>query len=293
MARVGIGVPVYNGSRCLAESLECLRTQTFEDFEVVIGDNASDDATADICAAIAARDSRFHHLRRTENVGSLPNFQGLRDVLATELFCWRAYDDLSAPDFLQHLVAEFDADPATRLAVCRVRTVVDDRTEPRVVDFRPPPGGRRINRIRQQMFSSHASWIYGLWHREALAELQDRVHRDYPHVWGWDHLTLLPVILDGAVRGTNQTEFVQRILRDGSTWAERRAKLPGVAAMRALRTDFDRVARAILAERDWTIAERVMFRAVFPSYVDRRGYGRAKLMRRALRHRLGIGAEKA
>ena len=78
MARVGIGVPVYNGGLMLADSLECLRTQSFEDFEVVIGDNASDDETADICADFAARDNRFRHLRRPENLGSLPNFQDLR-----------------------------------------------------------------------------------------------------------------------------------------------------------------------------------------------------------------------
>ena len=50
MARVGIAVPVRNGGALLVEALECLRTQTFEDFEVVIGDNASDDETvADLC----------------------------------------------------------------------------------------------------------------------------------------------------------------------------------------------------------------------------------------------------
>ena len=34
MARVEIGVPVYNGGPMLAQSLECLRTQTFDDFRV-------------------------------------------------------------------------------------------------------------------------------------------------------------------------------------------------------------------------------------------------------------------
>src|SRR5210317_222486 len=110
MARVGIGVPVYNGGPLLAESLECLRTQSFEDFEVVIGDNASDDETAETCARYAAMDNRFRPLRRPENIGSLGNFQSLRAESGAELFCWRAYDDLSAPDFVEKLVALFDAD---------------------------------------------------------------------------------------------------------------------------------------------------------------------------------------
>lgn len=292
MARVGIGVPVYNGGAMLRESLECLRTQDFEDIEVLLGDNASTDETGDICAEYAARDSRFRHIRRPENLGSLGNFQALRRESSGELFCWRAYDDLSAPDFLTRLVALFD-DPGAKLAVSEVRTEADDRGAPRVTAFRVPPQAPRIARVRHQLFSSHASWIYGLWHRETLAGLQDRVHRDYPHAWGWDHLTLLPVILDGGVRGTNATHFLQRIVRGTTTKAERKAKLPGLADMRVLRGDFDRVARAIVAERDWTVTERLLLGMVMPLYVDRRGYSRAKLARRGARLRLGLGGEKA
>lgn len=293
MARVGIGVPVYNGAAMLAESLECLRTQTFEDFEVVIGDNGSDDETGDIASDFARRDPRIRHVRRSENLGSLRNFQALRAGTDCELFCWRAYDDLSAPDFLEKLVDLFDQDPATRLAVCSVQTEADDKSNPRITPFVQPPDRPRIRRVRHQMFSSHASWIYGLWHRETLAALQDRVHRDYPHAWGWDHLTLLPVILDGAVRGTGETYFVQRIVRGQSTKAERRASLPGVGAMRALRQDFDRVARAIVSERSWSASERAVLAAILPVYVDRRGYGRAKLLRRRARLALGVGGERA
>lgn len=293
MARVQIGVPVYNGGALLAQSLESLCTQSFEDFEVVIGDNASTDETADIASDFAARDPRFTHLRRPENIESLPNFRDLRRRATSDLFCWRAHDDLSAPDFLEKLVALFDADAATRLAVPAVRSIVDDRAEDRLAAWRPRPGGPRIRGIAAQMFQSHASWIYGLWHRETLAAAQERVHREYPHAWGWDHLTFLPLILDDQVRGTNDTEFVQRIFRAGTTRAERRAKLPGIAELRALRSDFDRVARAIVAERAWSGAERAALALLLPAYVDRRGYSRAKLARRVLRLRLGHGRENA
>jgi len=288
MARVGIGVPVHNGGEMLAQSLECLRTQSFEDIEVVIGDNASDDRTAEICASYAARDSRFRHIRRPENIGPLGNFQDLRRQSDTELFCWRAHDDLSAPDFVARLVSLFDADPATRLAVAEVRTESDDRARTRITRYRQPPAWPRIARIARQLFTSHASWIYGLWHRETLGRLQDRVHAAYPHAWGWDHLTLLPLVLDGAIRGTNATHFLQRIVRGTTTRAERRARLPGVVEMRWLRADFDRAARATFAEREWTLAERAALGALIPLYVDRRGYSRAKLLRRALVLRLGV-----
>ena len=49
--RVTIGLPVYNGERYLADALDSLREQTFLDFEVVISDNDSTDATESICRA--------------------------------------------------------------------------------------------------------------------------------------------------------------------------------------------------------------------------------------------------
>jgi glycosyltransferase involved in cell wall biosynthesis len=53
---VTLGVPVYNGQRYLARALDSLLAQTFDDFEIVLCDNASEDRTAEICAAYAARD---------------------------------------------------------------------------------------------------------------------------------------------------------------------------------------------------------------------------------------------
>ena len=49
MTTLTIGLPVYNGERFLQESLDALLAQTWTDFELVISDNASTDATADIC----------------------------------------------------------------------------------------------------------------------------------------------------------------------------------------------------------------------------------------------------
>ena len=43
--RLTLGLPVYNGERYLAESVDALLAQTFSDFELIISDNASTDGT--------------------------------------------------------------------------------------------------------------------------------------------------------------------------------------------------------------------------------------------------------
>ena len=45
MTRVSVGIPVYNGEKYLAETLDSLLAQTMTDLEIVISDNASTDRT--------------------------------------------------------------------------------------------------------------------------------------------------------------------------------------------------------------------------------------------------------
>ncbi len=282
MARVGIGIPVYNGGPLLAESLECVRTQTFEDVEVLIGDNASDDETAEICASFAARDSRIRHIRRPINIGPGANFVDLRQQSSADLFMWRAYDDLSDTTYVAELVERLDRDPHADLAVGEIHSAPSDRAKMRVTPYRRGPGGPRIAKVAHGLFRSHASWIYGLWRRDRLAQEQDRVREDYPHDWGWDHLALLPVLLDGAVTGTNKTKFLQRILRTDTTREIRRARAPGLAEMRAIRASYERATLARVEDRTWSWSERAILNLILPFYIDRRAFSRGRLFRRRI-----------
>ena len=55
MARISVGMPVYNAERYLAQAIDSVLGQTCADFELVISDNASTDATATICEEYAVR----------------------------------------------------------------------------------------------------------------------------------------------------------------------------------------------------------------------------------------------
>ena len=67
--RLSVGLAVYNGENYLAESIEALLGQTFEDFELIISDNASTDATPDICRRYEKQDSRIRYFRQAGNIG--------------------------------------------------------------------------------------------------------------------------------------------------------------------------------------------------------------------------------
>ena len=58
--RVSIGLPTYDRPELLVLVLECFRRQTFEDFELVISDNASPNPEVkELCERYAQQDSRF------------------------------------------------------------------------------------------------------------------------------------------------------------------------------------------------------------------------------------------
>jgi glycosyltransferase involved in cell wall biosynthesis len=114
--RLTVGLPVYNGATFLAESIEALLGQTFGDFELIISDNASTDATPDICHAYAQVDSRIVVHRQERNVGLAPNHNFVAYQARGELFKWASNDDLYARDLLERCVAAMDERPDIVLA---------------------------------------------------------------------------------------------------------------------------------------------------------------------------------
>lgn len=101
---VSIGLAVRNGEDYLREAVDSILAQTFENFELIISDNASTDATEKICREYAAADSRVRYYRNPTNIGGAKN-ENLTVQLATApYFRWAAHDDVLAPTLLERLV---------------------------------------------------------------------------------------------------------------------------------------------------------------------------------------------
>jgi len=103
MPKLSIGMPVYNGENYLCEALDSLLGQTFTDFELIISDNASTDATQSICEELAAKDSRIRYFRAKQNHGASWNHAFVIEKATAPLFKLAAHDDVCLP---------------TQLAVC-------------------------------------------------------------------------------------------------------------------------------------------------------------------------------
>lgn len=111
MPRVSIGLPVYNGENYLSQALDSLLTQTFSDFELIISDNASTDATEEICRRYAALDPRIRYIRQPRNLGGSPNQDFVFRQARGEYFKWAAHDDLYGEELLERCVDVLDRHP--------------------------------------------------------------------------------------------------------------------------------------------------------------------------------------
>lgn len=103
---------MYNGTNYLAEAVDSILEQSYDDFELIILDNASTDRTAQICQDYAALDGRIHYHRNPTNIGAGPNFdKAFRLSSGGEYFKWMAHDDVLSPTFLDKCVSALDEDP--------------------------------------------------------------------------------------------------------------------------------------------------------------------------------------
>jgi cellulose synthase/poly-beta-1,6-N-acetylglucosamine synthase-like glycosyltransferase len=132
--RVTVGMPVYNGARYLAETLDCWLAQDYDDFELLVCDNASTDATAEILAKYASENPRIRVVRRDETVPVCDNFNGVARDGSSEFFAWAACDDPRDSTFLRKLVAE----PEAVLAYSQICYVGDGRRDHRHLPVERP-----------------------------------------------------------------------------------------------------------------------------------------------------------
>jgi glycosyltransferase involved in cell wall biosynthesis len=98
---VSIGLPVFNAESTIRVPIESILAQDFEDFELVIVDNASADSTPSICEGYAKADSRVRFHRNTENIGASPNHNRAFDLSRGRYFMWAADDMECLPGMLR------------------------------------------------------------------------------------------------------------------------------------------------------------------------------------------------
>ena len=62
MPKVSVIIPAYNAANYIEATLSSVQCQTFKDWECLVVDDCSQDATGDICRQYALTDTRFKYI---------------------------------------------------------------------------------------------------------------------------------------------------------------------------------------------------------------------------------------
>lgn len=208
-------MPVYNAERYLREALNSVQSQSLEDFELIISDNASTDSTQDICREFAVKDERIRYFRNRTNFGVPYNFGQTFRLSSGRYFKWAAADDLCGRDYLLRAVDALDADPSIVLAWGRTEGIDadGDRIElpyelydlnSAISVYSPDPV------VRWRRLMRNIWWVdgpfYGVIRSDTLAKVP--VLRDH---YSSDHFLLADLILHGRFFEIPETLFFNRV----------------------------------------------------------------------------------
>lgn len=218
--RVSIGLPVYNGENYLEAAVESILRQDFGDFELIVSDNGSDDATQAICLRFAELDSRVRYYRSDTNRGAAWNYNRTFELARGEYFKWQAHDDLCLPGFLRSCLEVFDSAPPSVVLVYPKTEIIDSNGNAlaqhvaETIDTRDENPHIRLGRVLKNL--NMACAVFGLMRSSALQQtrLIDRFIAS-------DYVLLAELAMLGELREVPQTLFLRRLHPRISTYASR------------------------------------------------------------------------
>lgn len=94
-----IGVTTYDRVDMLVETLSSILAQTFEDFEVIVGNDNPDRILSG--EFLDVNDPRIRFVNHQDNLGEVGNMNFMLNMSRGKFFTWIADDDLYAPNFLE------------------------------------------------------------------------------------------------------------------------------------------------------------------------------------------------
>lgn len=109
-------VPTHNCEHFVTRTLEALAAQSWQQVEVVIGEDCSSDGTFAVAQAWAAKHPRATVVRHDSNLGWLRNSNDLLGRAHGEYAFFAFHDDVIEPTFVEQLVTALEANPSAVLA---------------------------------------------------------------------------------------------------------------------------------------------------------------------------------
>ena len=176
--KISICIPTYNYANFLAEAIESVLSQTYDNIEIVVIDNCSTDNTKEVVERYATVDSRVSYVRNDSNVGLTGNLNRCLELARYDFVKILCADDLIAPTCLEKSIRLMVSNPEVVVVSTARQTVSVDLNPLEVLSFflteQTIPGDTIIRRC---LFEGN---IVG--EPSSVLFRKGKVHRDSPNV---------------------------------------------------------------------------------------------------------------
>src|SRR5690606_11844101 len=133
---VSIIIPTYNRAHLISETLDSVLAQTYTNWECIVVDDGSTDATEALLHGYMEKDSRFQYHKRPDR--HLPGGNGARnygfELSQGEYIQWFDSDDVMLPGFLDKKVELFKDD--IDLVICSSNYVDSCLSNPDTIELK-------------------------------------------------------------------------------------------------------------------------------------------------------------
>lgn len=205
---VTIGLPVYNGERFVESALESILVQSYQDFELVISDNASTDNTPHILQQWAAKDPRIRLFQNSTNFGAAANFNKVLSLARGKYFRWAGHDDVLRLHMLKECVQTLETKSQCVLVYPQTITIDASGNEigghDNQLDMRQPDPVARL-----QHFLRNIRWanpMFGLMRTQSIRDVGG-----LPSYNSGDFVMLAGLTLRGSFIELPEPLFLRRV----------------------------------------------------------------------------------
>ncbi|WP_183563787.1 glycosyltransferase family 2 protein [Mucilaginibacter sp. SP1R1] len=117
---ISVIVPCYNQGEYLAEALDSVLAQTYQNWECVIVNDGSNDNTEDVATEYCKKDNRFHYLTKENGGLSSARNAGIQQSKGEFILPLDA-DDLIAPQYIEKALEVFEDKNGLTLVYCKAK----------------------------------------------------------------------------------------------------------------------------------------------------------------------------
>ena len=225
--RVVLGLPAFARPDSLPRALESLLSQTYQDFALVVVDDAPHANVAEIVERYVHDHPQISYLANPTRLGMVGNWrkvfeQGRIRYPQSDYFAWVSDHDVWHARWLETLVSVLDREPEVVVAyTASLRTTADDAwLEKKGFDTAGiRRASMRIARAAEQMLAG--DMIYGLIRTDAL-----EAAGVFRHVVTPDRQVLLALSLFGGVRYVSEVLWYREMERDFDLERQRKVFFP-------------------------------------------------------------------